>query len=738
MSKNKIVNKGIIVAMVVLLIGMTFSTSSSNKFSENSNENHTQKVNLVNNNFINFKEVNGLMPINSGDQSIDNDIINDVGYSVIQTVDGGYVVGGSTESRLEDGHPYYSYAIIVKFDENGNEEWNKTYEGLDLAMGTSVQETADNGYIITGFTAPKYEGNVSTLLIKTDDDGNKEWESTFKIMDGCGGFSVQQTSNDDYIISGIVQLSNSSNNSILLIKTDSEGNMIWNNTYFSVDYAYGRSCYETIDGGYIIGGTIYCDTCSEMDNGAILLKTNSEGVEEWNHTFSGQNYSAGYSVQQVNDTGYILSGVTRIEETYNTSVLLLKIDAEGNESWNKTFSFLGSAEGTSIQQTTDNGYIVTGSTGNPLEEDMPDVLLLKTDYYGTEEWNKTIEFNNSGSIGYSIDLTADDGYIITGYLVDFNFDPFFFVIYGLLIKTDINGSEEWNTTFEIEGPEPLVADAGGPYAGDLVEDIQFNGNALGGIFPYSFLWDFGDGNTSDEQNATHKYNATGTYTVTLFVTDYMGKIANDSTNVTITYDDTTPPIIKILTPERALYINNRRLFDLPRPVLIGGIDIEVEASDIGSGIKEVKFYIDGKLRENDSSYPYTWTWNERAFLAHFIKVEAYDNNNNLAEDSITVFTLNLFPVAKYGTLKGKVEYNGTFGMRGIALANVTAESISDSFTKHTFTKIIPFINLGNFTIRLPSGTYTITVEKDGFITQQREAEVILGDNEVLHFELEKS
>ena len=188
-----------------------------------------------------------------------------------------------------------------------------------------------------------------------------------------------------------------------------------------------------------------------------------------------------------------------------------------------------------------------------------------------------------------------------------------------------------------------------------------------------------------------------------------------------------------------MYISNKKIIDFPAPFVIGGIDIIVNASDSESGIKEVRFYIDGQLKKTVNNSPYEWTWNERIFFGHTLSVEALDNTGNKAEDSMAVFVINMFPHLKFGILEGKVEYNGTVvGMRGVPLVDITAESISDSYTKHTFTKIIPGINMGNFTLRLPTGTYNITVEKNGYITQQKVVDVILGDNEFLYFELEKS
>jgi len=242
--------------------------------------------------------------------------------------------------------------------------------------------------------------------------------------------------------------------------------------------------------------------------------------------------------------------------------------------------------------------------------------------------------------------------------------------------------------------------------------------------------------SANKSVTTVSFSIPGIYTVHAYNNTHQSIEENNAT-LTIT-GDTTPPNIRIIKPGRALYVFNKRLIDLPSPLIIAGIDIKVEASDSGSGIKVVKFYIDGELRENDTSKPYLWTWNERAILAHHIKVEAYDYNDNIAKDSITVFTLNLFPEIKFGVLKGKIEHNYSwFGMQGVPLVNVTAESITGNYTKHTFTKMIPFINLGNFTLRIPTGPYNITVEKEGFITQQREVEVVLGDNEFLYFEFKK-
>jgi len=94
------------------------------------------------------------------------------------------------------------------------------------------------------------------------------------------------------------------------------------------------------------------------------------------------------------------------------------------------------------------------------------------------------------------------------------------------------------------GGGPLEADAGGPYDGNVGEDIQFTGSATGGTPPYSWYWDFGDGNTSDEQNPVHNYSAEGVYTVNLTVTDDVQDIAYDETTATIS-DSGGDPALEI-------------------------------------------------------------------------------------------------------------------------------------------------------------------------------------------------
>jgi hypothetical protein len=309
-----------------------------------------------------------------------------MGYSVLETVDNGYIIGGSSSSSFND-----SYALLLKTDEYGNEEWCKIFDGLGLASGTSVRLTKDNGYIMTGATHSKTNSNISyVLLLKTDEYGNEEWSKTFGFMNISGGYHVQQTADEGYIITGVTGDLNSSNYSSsfnyesLLLKTDKYGNEEWSKTFVFEDVSMGYSVLETVDGGYIITGNGI--SYQNFQFNLFLLKTDKYGNEEWSKTYD--NNMMGYSVLETDDNGYIVGGSK--SSFSNSYALLLKTDKYGNEEWSKTFDGLGLASGTMVRFTIDNGYIMTGITASLANPNFLFALLLKIDENGNEEWSKNL------------------------------------------------------------------------------------------------------------------------------------------------------------------------------------------------------------------------------------------------------------------------------------------------------------------------------------------------------------
>ena len=303
---------------------------------------------------------------------------------------------------------------MIKTNASGDTLWTKTVGGYSYDEGYSVQQTADGGYIIIGNTYSFGAGWNDIWLIKTNTSGDTLWTKTFQGGVDYGN-SIQETIDEGYIMTGQTAESiGTGNGDVWLIKTNFYGDTLWTKTFGGSNPDAGNSVQQTTDGGYIIIGRTY----SLGGNYDVwLIKTNASGDTLWTKTFGGSDNEKGYSVQQTTDGGYIIVGTTYSSVTWIYAIYLIKTNASGGTLWTKTFRGSGEDWGRSVQQTTDGGYIIVGDTES-FGAGRSDIWLIKTNASGDTLWTKTFG-GNYYEKGYSVQQTTDGGYIIAGCTVTF-------------------------------------------------------------------------------------------------------------------------------------------------------------------------------------------------------------------------------------------------------------------------------------------------------------------------------
>jgi hypothetical protein len=337
----------------------------------------------------------------------------DIGHSVEQTSDGGFIITGYTRSY---GTISGRNVWLIKTDAFGNEQWNNTFGANGDDEGHCVKQTTDGGYIIAGLTNSFGAGLKDFYLVKTDSLGILLWQRTFGGANDDEAYSVLQTNDGGYVAAGVTSSFSNGGRDVFLVKTDPSGNFVWQKNLGGLSSDGAWDIQHSSDGGFIIAGWTFSHGPGFLGN-AWLVKSDSLGNEQWNKAFGGTDVDRAYSVQQTNDGGYILTGYTDSFGAGLYDMLLIKTDNTGNQQWMKTFGGTGRDYGHSVQQTMDGGFIAAGYTLS-FGAGGDDMYVVKTDANGNEQWSNTYG-GSSSDIAYGIRETSDGGFIITGHTLSF-------------------------------------------------------------------------------------------------------------------------------------------------------------------------------------------------------------------------------------------------------------------------------------------------------------------------------
>jgi len=337
---------------------------------------------------------------------------DDEANSIQQTADGGYIIAGWTKS-FGSG---YKDVYILKFNSKGEVEWQKTFGGKYDDVANSIQQTKDGGYIVAGWTYSFGSGYYNDVyILKLNSKGELEWQKTFGGKSDDGANSIQQTADGGYIVAGWTESFGSGEQDAYILKLNAKGDLEWQKTFGGkYDYDEANSIQQTADGGYIVAG--WTHSPGFIDD-VYILKLNSKGELEWQKTFGGKDNDVAESIQQTTDGEYIVVGWTKSFGSGGDDVYILKLNSTGEIEWQKTFGGEDDDKANSIQQTKDGGYIVAGWTES-FGSGYNDVYILKLNAKGDLEWQKTFGGGNS-DVANSIQQTTGGGYIVAGWTYSF-------------------------------------------------------------------------------------------------------------------------------------------------------------------------------------------------------------------------------------------------------------------------------------------------------------------------------
>ena len=349
---------------------------------------------------------------------------DDWANSIQQTTDGGYIFAGASMSNDGDvtGNHGLSDYWIVKLNSAGDIEWQKALGGKADDLAYSVQQTTDGGYIVVGSSYSNdgdvtghhgdagEEGFPDYWIVKLNSSGDIEWQKSLGGSDWDKAFSIQQTTDGGYIVAGASYsqdgdvTGNHGGSDYWIVKLYSEGNIEWQKSMGGTISDDARLIQQTIDGGYIVAGESYSNdgdvTGKHGGYDYWIVKLDSGGSIEWQKTLGGTSLDGAVSIQQSIDSSYIVSGwsgsndndVTGNQGGYD--YWIVKLDSGGSIEWQKTLGGIEDDFANSVQQTTDGGYIVAGSsysndgdvTGHHGTNKYFDIWIVKlSPYNGIEE-----------------------------------------------------------------------------------------------------------------------------------------------------------------------------------------------------------------------------------------------------------------------------------------------------------------------------------------------------------------
>ena len=369
-------------------------------------------------------------------------VADDGFHSLQKTSDGGCIAAGFTSSRTGTviSSRGRSDVLVARFDGSGKMLWYRSWGGQEDDVAHAISPTNDGGWILVGTTSSA-DGDVSqprgaedVWVVKIDGAGTLQWETCLGGSGEDNGTSVQQTADGGYIVAGTHHSIDGDIGQPLggtdawLVRLDPNGAMVWEKSFGSPRNDMGFCVRQTADGGFLLGGSIDSDP-GEMGGeyglaDTLLIKTTSDGTPEWQKVIGGKAEDVIHSVEPTTDGGSIACGYSSsrggaiMGNHGGSDVLLMKFAADGTLQWQKCFGGECDDAGRVARQCPDGGFIVIGSAeshGGEVQwsHGRDDLWLLKLASDGTLQWQKCLG-GKFTDLGCDLQPTADGHSLVCG------------------------------------------------------------------------------------------------------------------------------------------------------------------------------------------------------------------------------------------------------------------------------------------------------------------------------------
>lgn len=356
-------------------------------------------------------------------------------YDMKQTRDGGYIIAGDIQSALNKADVY-----LLKLDILGNVVWEKTFGGTDNDRAHSVQQTSDGGFLIGITTSPEGITADKASLIKTDENGILQWQVALSTYTEGNArvCSARQTGDGGYIVVGSIQ-NPTINRKAWMVKLDANGQKLWETIIGDEVNDVSLFCIdENKTGEFFIAGAVTIWNTNGWKNNMYVAKTGSNGKKLWDQIIDAGDWEFARAVQVTSDGGCVTAGECRPNRDTWSDVLIVKIDAGGSVTWNKTFGSSGTDYSESILESGGENYVFGGTLeASGAGSKSRDYYLVKLNSNGD-----MVNCRTYGDGRYdrctSVALCFDGGYVMCG--TSYDADDYTNTGDIYMVKTDANGN----------------------------------------------------------------------------------------------------------------------------------------------------------------------------------------------------------------------------------------------------------------------------------------------------------